>query len=561
MKNTTIYIALILITWTIQVKSQPTLTPRQADQLIEKTMLITDREAYCVNEQVLFSAFNISSVPLRTSNWSNVLYVELISPDGETFAQRKYAYNQDGATGSLKIPDNLLTGNYYLRAYTRWMRDYSPYNYYYKLITVINPFRPELLEAQKKDDLKEQLVTPLLKHSSDLEITTQKKSFAKREQIDMHISVSDTKDFNGPVTVSVIPKGTEVPQDPAISGLQQLSFMPGFIPETRGLSISGKVVNAADSLPLPYTLVGLTIFKENPETRNSMSNEKGQFFFDLAKLKGEYEIFISAKAKGKEKPLILVDNDFSTQRVTLPFVPLDLSENSRKIYQSLSINSQIQQIYRVQKIEEEAEPFSSDSSFYGVPDFVLRLKEYIAMPALKDYIAELMPQVGVRREEKTTVLKVIGPHSDLSVYEPMVLIDMVSIFDIDRILAVPPARIDRIEVVSKPYVRGDIVYGGIISFFSRKGDLAGIDLPSAGRFITYSMLNSSASMVAPTPASMRIPAIQNCLYWNPALQLKAAAPEKISFSAGDCAGDYLIIVRGLDKDNKIKVSTLEISVN
>jgi hypothetical protein len=333
-----------------------------------------------------------------------------------------------------------------------------------------------------------------------------------------------------------------------------------FIPETRGLSISGKVISETDSLPLPFSLVGLTIFKEKPENRNVLTNEKGQFFFDLSKLEGEYEVFISAKPAGKQKPIILVDNDFSTQNVELPFVSLDLSEDSRERYQTLTFNSQIQALYRQQKVEDELKGFSSDSSFYGVPDFVLKLEEYIPLPSIKDYIYELIPLVGVRHNGKRTTLKVLGSYSDLAIYEPLVLVDMVPVFDIDRVLALQPVKIDRIEVMSTPYVRGDIVFGGIVSLFSKKGDLAGIDLPSEGRFITYSMLNHDQVQVAADKGIQRVPDFRNCLYWNPDLKLKGAEPTKISFRTVDNSGDYLIIVRSIDDTGKSSLSKLEITV-
>ena len=559
-KYYTLFFILILVIKVNQGLAQPRTAVKEAGGLVEKTMLITDRETYSVEEDILFSAYNISSPQLRKSDWSNVLYVELVSPAGEAFAQRKFVYTQDGSTGTLKIPKNVLTGNYYLRAYTRWMRDYSPYNYFYKMITVINPFRPELLEPSGNKGINGNNIKSTLVNTSDLVIKTEKKSYSKRELVNLEISAINTEDTTSRVTVSVIPKGTEAPLTPTIPGLQKLRFSPDFIPETRGLSISGKVVNEADSLPIPYAVVGLTVFKDNPENRNVMSNEKGQFFFDLAKLNGEYEIFISAKQNGKQMPLILVDNDYSTHKIDLPYVPVELSEESKKLYQRLTFNSQVQELYRQQKVEDQLKAFSSDSSFYGLPDFSLKLKVYIDMPTIKDYISELIPQVGVRHEGKRTVLKVLGEYSDLSVYEPMVLVDMVPIFDIDRVLAMQPDKIERIEVVTIPYVRGDIVYGGIISFFSKKSDLAGIDLPSAGRFITYSMLNSNMSQVAATPSNVRIPDLQNCLYWNPDLKLKANEPAKISFNAGDCAGDYVIVVRGVDKSSNIKVSTSEIRV-
>jgi len=558
-----IYYILAIIFMTVnlveRIQAQPNITVNEAKQLVEKTVLYTDRETYVVDEDILFSAFNVSFPALRKADWSNILYVELIGPDGRAFAQRKYAFTQDGTTGALKIPNNLLTGNYYLRAYTRWMRDYSAYNYFYKMVKVINPFRGELLEPRGKSTDRSVIESPTI-NSYDFKLKTSKKSYAKREQVSLEVSVDHADDYVNKFVVSVIPKEIEKPLIPNLGGYAEQKFSPDFIPETRGLSISGKVVNQADSVPMPFTLVGLTIFKENPENQNVLTNENGLFFFDLSKLKGEYEIFISVKAIEKQIPLILIDNDFSSQKIDLPFVPVDLSETSKMRYQSLIFNCQMQTLYKQQKIFNEVKSFSSDSSFYGKPDFVLRMSKYIAMPSVKDYIYELIPQVGVRHDGKRTILKVLGTYSDLALYEPLVLIDMVPIFEIDRVLELQPDKIERIEVVTVPYVRGDIIFGGIISLFSKKGDLAGIDLPSIGRFITYNMLSSDFTPVASVPNHQHVPDLRNCLYWNPYLKLKGTESSEISFNTGDNAGDYMIVVRGIDQSGKTKVTTTEFSV-
>ena len=128
-------------------KTQLVVSSETAKNLVEKTALLTDREIYCVDEKIHFSAVNLSSSELKRVEWSNVLYVELTAPDGQVVTRRKYSYSKDGSTGSLTIPTGTLSGNYYLRAYTKWMRDYSPLNFYYKPVTVINPYRAELLEA------------------------------------------------------------------------------------------------------------------------------------------------------------------------------------------------------------------------------------------------------------------------------------------------------------------------------------------------------------------------------------------------------------------------------
>lgn len=555
-KYYTLVFVLALVCWCETLQAQPKIEVNQANQLEEKITLFTDRETYVVKEDILFSALNISSPALRSTDWSNILYVELIAPNGEAFARKKYVFSQDGTSGTLKIPSSVLTGNYYLRAYTRWMRDYSPYNYFYKMVTVINPFRGELLEPQGISG--NDVVSATTVYSADFNLKTTKKIFNKRELVSLEVSVASVASVADKYVVSVIPKGTENQLTPKLTGQNDQKFSPDFIPETRGLSISGKVVNAADSVPMPFTLVGLTIFKENPENQNVLTNEKGQFFFDLSKLKGEYEIFISAKST--ENPLILVDNDFSTQKVELPYVPVDLSEESKKRYQSLAFNSQMQTLYQQQKVESEMKSFSSDSSFYGKPDFVLRLNKYIAMPSLKDYIYELIPQLGIRHEGKRTTLKVLGVYSDLAIHDPLVLVDMVPIFDIDRVLELQPDKIERIEVVTVPYVRGDIIFGGIVSLFSKRGDLAGIDLPSVGRFITYDMLSQEFATKAPDTKNQRIPDLRNCLYWNPDLKLKGTEPAEISFNTGDSVGDYLIVVRGMDKTGKVKMATEEITV-
>jgi len=554
------FIALAITGMMQSTFAQPVKSADAAKSLVEKTLLITDRDIYCADEELFFSAFNISSEELRNSGWSNVLYVELISPDGQVIAQKKITYGQDGANGFLKIPVSTLTGNYYLRAYTRWMRDFSPSNYFYKMVTVINPFRPELLEPSGETEKAiAKMYTPEINNTVyNLELN--KNTFHKREQVNLEIKIPEAESLTGQYTVSVIPSGSGSLKSPELSGLKNLTFMPYFIPETRGLSISGKVVNAADSIPIPYTLVGLTVFKENPEIRNVRSNENGQFFFDLSQLKGDFEIFISAKSEGPKSPLILVDNDFSTTKIDLPFVPVDFSVESKKLYQSISFNSQMQALYQQAKVEEQLKLSKSDSSFYITPDFVLKLNDYVMLPSIREYFYELIPQVRVKHEGKKTALKVLGNYSELSIYDPLVLVDMVPIFDIDKVLDLQPEKLDRFEVVTTPYVRGDIVFGGIVSLISKKGDMAGIDLPTAGRFITYAMINCEQKQAFPVVTSQRVPDLRNCLYWNPALVTAKNGSVKVSFGTGDNTGNFLIVVKGIGKDGLLKVATKEILI-
>ena len=106
----------------------------------EKIQLFTDRSLYCVNEKILFSANYIYDYGIAFIDWSTVLYVELIRRNGDKLAQGKFPFDKNGSSGCLEISKDIISGNYYLRAYTKWMRNYSPDEYAYIPLTIVNPF-------------------------------------------------------------------------------------------------------------------------------------------------------------------------------------------------------------------------------------------------------------------------------------------------------------------------------------------------------------------------------------------------------------------------------------
>ncbi len=117
----------------------------EAKLIREQLHVFTDRSIYAVDEIIYFVADHSVSGPIGTNPWSSVLYVELISSRGEVLAQGKYRLSGGRAEGSLSIPTASLTGNYYLKSYTRWMRNYGPGSFSYSPLKIINPYRTEVL--------------------------------------------------------------------------------------------------------------------------------------------------------------------------------------------------------------------------------------------------------------------------------------------------------------------------------------------------------------------------------------------------------------------------------
>ena len=90
----------------------------------EKLLVFTDRSLYAVNESILFSATLQSGTESLAGPGSEVLYVELVNAAGEALAKGKYLISENRSAGHLSIPTTTTSGNYYLRSYTRCIRNF-----------------------------------------------------------------------------------------------------------------------------------------------------------------------------------------------------------------------------------------------------------------------------------------------------------------------------------------------------------------------------------------------------------------------------------------------------
>jgi len=52
-------------------------------------------------------------------------------------------------------------------------------------------------------------------------------------------------------------------------------------------------------------------------------------------------------------------------------------------------------------------------------------------------------------------------------------------------LLISPKKIQWVEVLNEIYIIGNTTYGGILNVITRKGDLAGIDLPENSFFFDF----------------------------------------------------------------------------
>lgn len=105
----------------------------------QKVFLHLDKSSYQAGETIWFRAYLIDGITNRPVMPSNNLFVELINYSGESVAVRLLLSGNGGAYGDIHLDSDLPEGNYVLRAYTSWMRNFDEEDYFTRHLYIVNP--------------------------------------------------------------------------------------------------------------------------------------------------------------------------------------------------------------------------------------------------------------------------------------------------------------------------------------------------------------------------------------------------------------------------------------
>jgi TonB family protein len=111
----------------------------------EKLYLHTDRTIYKPGDNIWFSAYLTNGATHKASTQSEILYAELISPSGKVEQKRTFIVNEGRVSGEFFIGTNFSGGNYQVKAYTKYMRNFGEEASFAKSIQVLEVSTPQLL--------------------------------------------------------------------------------------------------------------------------------------------------------------------------------------------------------------------------------------------------------------------------------------------------------------------------------------------------------------------------------------------------------------------------------
>ena len=525
-----------------------TLTAQEHQWKPEKFTAFTDRGLYISGEKIHFVAYDYSKDTL--GDISTILYGELVAPDGKQVASGKFRLQNRRAEGCLTIPEHQITGNYYFRVYTKYLRNFGPGSFFYIPVTIVNPFSEKVLEGNNDTTAFDSKNTARQQSADLVQIISNEKFAHPRQQVGITVKTPAQVSQNilG-LSVSV------VPQYSAANSGHDLANKPGktekltFLPETRGPAISGVVKDSISGKPIANIRVNLSIIGPGRDFMATETNNKGHFNISLPKLKGSRDLFIGTGLTSDSHPEIWIDNDFSTASFKLPNKAFHLTGQQKAVALQMAKNAQISSSFTPDTIPCKIKITKTDTvPFYGKPSYILRLDDYIQLPTLEEYFNELPSLVKVRKKDGKKYFKILGPQPGMDYFKPLVLVDMVAVDNPEQILKAIPSEIDRIEVVNRLYVKGDYSYGGVVNIISRHKDFAGIDLPNSGLFVNYLFRTQTCHCKIQTVKS-GMPDTRNTVYWNPNLNLEKGMTQ-VHFQAPDTPGTYTIIVQGVTKEGK-----------
>jgi hypothetical protein len=457
-------------------------------------------------------------------------------------------------------------------------------------ITLFNsagePVFEKYIYTPTPDDAMISLNTPASVHKRSKVVVEIDPGAIKKSDISISVSLPVSNDFEEIGNYLVF--GTEFgPLPEAIRG-KKLASLPaetidGFLAGATSNWLNWKTILSGQLPDLKYRMENeyhnLSGFLVNKST---MSPDTGQYVFVSMPGKKAYFQYSKTGSDGKfsfSVPEVLSGKDLVVQpadperndvvRIESPFSDLRFPETAETVKQmvntlssseQLSVNYQVGKIFNsesVGQILKQPEVTSLPSRFYGKPDHILLMDNYIKLPVMQEVFFELIPGVYLKNRKSEWEITVADP-VDFEVYPtpPMLLIDGVVVKDASTIANLDPELVERIETVRDKYMVGDYLICGLVNVITRTGGFSCISLPDYAVRLQWKVADPAYSFVSPEYPSAdkknnHIPDFRNTLYWNPSIQPGKDGKYIVEFWSSDFASDYEISIQGVADDDRI----------
>ena len=328
-----------------------------------------------------------------------------------------------------------------------------------------------------------------------------------------------------------------------------------FISELEGMIIKVKILDKRNNLPAKNIMSYLSIPGKNYQFANAVSDSSGNVIFNVNKFYGHHSIVVQTNNQIDSNYRIDIETPFSDQYAKNSSSPFYLSTKWKDDLLQRSINVQVDNAFKTDEKHAFLPTEINDTlPFYGIPDKKYYLDDYTRFLTMEEVMREYVSDVMVRLQSGNFNFKVWNEKFN-SYFDdnPLVLIDGIPVFNINKIVAFDPLKVKKIEVVAKKYYLSSLLNEGIITYSTYNGDLAGFELDPNSIVVEYEGLQKQREFYAPVYATTedkenRLPDCRNVLIWKPDITFDANGKTKLNFYSSDLKGTFMLLVQGISKD-------------
>lgn len=340
-----------------------------------------------------------------------------------------------------------------------------------------------------------------------------------------------------------------------------------YLPEPEGHLISGFVRDRTTGAPLAGENLSLSFVGRTARCGFTRTGPNGEFSFPVREY-GKREIVIQRLSPEVNGYYVDLNDPFLFE-MRLDHEPGPFYPDTARLEElnNAIIAMQVRNIY-YPFLQKKAVMLCSEvfPDFFGEPDRTILLSEYIELTTLREVFKEIVPGLSSAGRNERSSLSLVNRNPGLSfTTPPLVIIDGVPVYDLEKVLEIRSQEIERIEVLNTRYFVGDVVLDGIINVVSGKGDLSLLEFDRSIFRQEYDMLLDSYEVAAPDYSTdvlrqSRIPDLRNTLYWNPAVRTDSQGDGGIEFWTSDETGEYEVIVEGFTHDGRSGRSVVTFTV-
>jgi hypothetical protein len=323
-----------------------------------------------------------------------------------------------------------------------------------------------------------------------------------------------------------------------------------YLPEFEGHLITGKLTNAEDK-PTVGTIAYLGVPGKRVQLYGAAADSAGRLLFNTKQLFGPGEIVLQTDTE-KDSSLynITINNPFIEQYTASSMPAFRLNSQWQTALEYASVGMQVQNIYMPDKLRQFINPQVDSAAFYGSLHKPYLLDDFTRFKTMEEVLREYVAEMTVSRRQKRIHFNILGSGKTVIEGDPLVMLDGVPIFNMDKVFLIDPLKIRKLDMVNQYFYWGPTTSSGIISMTSYKGDMAGFEIDPKAVVLDYEGMQLQREFYSPVyeteqQKNSRMPDFRNVLYWAPDINTDKQGKANILFYTSDKTGSYIVVLQGL----------------